>query len=217
MTLLRMLAFRPAIAGASGGQGQARKPAPKESPQKPEPSKAAKPSFESKLVEARAAETKPTENEPKKSKPIESKPSVEAPVAPKVEQEQLLAQVQNPEDWNGLLPNLKLEGPVRELARNIKLESKDGDRWQFLIPETVRHLGSEGMIQKLQTALSSQLGHDVNHTANEPVLTPAAIGENASRQQMNEAELAIEKDPTVVSLKERFGAEIVEDSIQPLQ
>ena len=49
------------------------------------------------------------------------------------------------------------------------------------------------------------------------LVTPAAVGEKATRQRMNEAERAIEQDQTVRELKERFGAEIVEDSVQPLQ
>ena len=118
------------------------------------------------------------------------------------------------------MPKLKLSGPVKELARNIELESCSGGQWRFLIPDSVRHLGSKAMVQKLQTELSSQLGQSIDlhvHTATEPVTTPAVVGEQASQQRMSEAERAIMQDPTVQELQQGMGAEIVEDSIQPLQ
>ncbi len=201
MSLLRMLAFRPVKPGQAGGASTPKsevKAAAKALPASAEASRVARPSV---------------------SKPVDE-------VSPGPQQQQELLQVspdkpaKDPEDWHGLLPRLDLSGPVKELARNIQLESKSGDRWQFLIPDTVRHLGSDAMVLKLQTALSSQLGHPVDlalHTANEPVVTPAVVGEEAALQRMNEAELAIEQDPTVKALKERFGAEVVEDSVQPLQ
>ncbi|MFT5373130.1 MAG: DNA polymerase-3 subunit gamma/tau, partial [Lysobacterales bacterium] len=184
MTLMRMLAFRPATVGSAGAAGSSGGGTKAVSP----PKKVA---------------------------------SAASPVPAKTASASTIVEDQkDPEDWNGLLPRLKLEGPVKELARNIQLESKSGDKWQFLIPDNVRHLGSENMVLKLQSALSSQLGHDINlalHSASEAIITPAVIGENASLQLMNEAERAIDQDPNVRELKERFGAEIVTDSIQPLQ
>jgi len=198
MSLLRMLAFRPAGAGSSGqGSNQ--------------PAKA-------KIAEA-AAKPSVLSAAPDQSSEDQITPS-SATENTETKQQSMFKQEKEPEDWEGILPTLNLQGPVRELARNIQLESKNGDKWQFLIPDTVRHLGSDTMVQKLQTALSSRLGHDVNlavHTANEAVVTPAVLGEKATRQRMNEAEKAIEQDPTIQSLKERLGAEVLEDSIQPLQ
>jgi len=208
MTLLRMLAFRPAHAGTDGRAGGGTRA------EGAKPAKTVRPSATGKAA---------------RSAPRAGQSGVDPTPAPAElagqEQQQLLAggpggRSEDPEDWHGLLPRLELSGPVKELARNIQLESKEGDRWQFLIPENVRHLGSETMVQKLQSALSTQLGHPVNlalHAANEPVITPAVVGEKASRLRMSEAEKAIEDDPTVQALKARFGAEVIEDSIQPLQ
>ncbi len=50
-----------------------------------------------------------------------------------------------------------------------------------------------------------------------PVQTPAVASDQASRQQLSEAEVAIDKDPTVRALRDRLGAEVVDDSVQPLQ
>jgi DNA polymerase-3 subunit gamma/tau len=212
MTLLRMMAFRPADAGAAGG-GEAPVKAPPARAVSPGKGKAAQ------SARARPAATPPApEPEPTKVKPAQ--PSDEPSGQKDLLASENASAGPETEDWHGLLPRLELDGPVKELARNIQLESKSGDRWQFLIPDTVRHLGSDAMVQKLQTALSSQLGHPVQlaiHTASEPVVTPAVVVEQATQQKMSEAERSIEQDPTVRVLKERFGAEVVEDSVQPLQ
>jgi len=215
MTLLRMLAFRPVQAGAAGNSNDV--PLSKK--------------VSTKLVADSSGSSiaaKPPDSETTVIEPA-SATSTSDPAAPGLfapQQEQPSRQVsmpgfeKDPEDWHGLLPRLELDGPVKELARNIQLESKSGNHWQFLIPDTARHLGSEAMVQKLQTALSTQLGHPVDlavHTATEAVATPAVVSEKATRQRMTEAERSIEQDPTVRALKERLGAEIVEDSVQPLQ
>jgi DNA polymerase-3 subunit gamma/tau len=155
--------------------------------------------------------------------PVISKAKTKAPQAAETESSPAAASATSAaegEEWHGLLPRLELSGPVRELARNIQLESRSGDRWQFLIPDSVRHLGSASVVQKLQSALASQLGHPVSlalHTASEPVPTPAVLGEQATLEKLSDAERAIEQDPTVQALKERFGARLIEDSVQPLQ
>jgi DNA polymerase-3 subunit gamma/tau len=152
--------------------------------------------------------------------PVISKAKADAPQAVGTESSPAAASAAEGEEWHGLLPRLDLSGPVRELARNIQLESRSGDRWQFLIPDSVRHLGSASLVQKLQSALASQLGHPVSlalHTASEPVPTPAVLGEQATLEKLSDAERAIEQDPTVQALKERFGARLIEDSVRPLQ
>ncbi len=128
--------------------------------------------------------------------------------------------IRGDEDWEQLLQRLELSGPVRELARNIQLKSRQEGKWHFLIPDSATSLASKPMVRKLQTELSSQLGHQVDlalQTAKEPVTTPAVVSEQASVKRMSEAERAIEEDPTIRELKDQLGARIVEDSIQPLQ
>ena len=118
------------------------------------------------------------------------------------------------------MARLKLRGLVKELARNLQLQSRKGEHWSFFIPDSVQHLGSRQLVSQLQSELSSQLGQTVNlhlKPATEPVTSPAAISEQANMQMKSEAELAISGDPTVKNLQERFGARLVEDSIQPLQ
>ena len=107
-----------------------------------------------------------------------------------------------------------------ELARNLQLESAGQVRWKFLVPDTLRHLGSKAVVQNLQSALSARLGHAVMldlHTASEPVESVAVAVERTEINRMSEAERAIDEDATVREIKEKFGAKVVPDSIQPLQ
>jgi len=170
MTLLRMLAFRPADAAPGGSVARTKSPE-LESETKPE------------------TLTAPASNEPV-------------------------------QDWVSLQAKLELSGAAREFARNLQLESADEKHWKFLVPDTLKHLGSESVVQSLQSALSTRLGHAVMldlHTASEPVKSVAAATERAEVNRMSEAERAIDEDSTVQDIKKTFGAKIVPDSIQPLQ
>ena len=123
-------------------------------------------------------------------------------------------------DWTSLQASLKLNGAARELARNLQLESAENDHWKFLVPDTLEHLGSKSVVQSLQTALSDCLGHAVMldlHTATKPLQSMAAAAEAAEVSRMSEAERAINEDETVKQMREKFDAKIVPDSVQPIQ
>ncbi|MBT8048616.1 MAG: DNA polymerase III subunit gamma/tau [Xanthomonadales bacterium] len=196
MTLLRMLAFRPAdaataapVAGDPSGTARADdKPATK--PRTAPVSTAAAP--------ARKSAAKKIREKAKKDTPSPA-----------------------PSDWVTLLEELNLSGQARELARNVQLQSRSDDRWDFAIAPSLRHLGSKNCISRLSEAISDRIGHAVNvrivdDKARE-LKTAAALEERKVRQSMSEAEKAINDDPTVKELKEQMGAQLVEDSIQPIQ
>jgi DNA polymerase-3 subunit gamma/tau len=124
-------------------------------------------------------------------------------------------------DWLSLAGRLKLSGQVRELARNVHLKSRSDDSWEFSIPSSLKHLGSAACVDRLSRALSEQLGHAVMvrliDDESADLRTQASLDEQQLRITMTDAERAINEDPVIQSLKERFGARIIEDSIQPLQ
>jgi DNA polymerase-3 subunit gamma/tau len=211
MALLRMLAFRPAADGTEAGAAPA-------SPGS-EGTRHSEPGKDAAAARGPVAET-PSPAGDQAAQPPSQTPGTDPIGEGTAVQGSILEESASGDEWHGLLSRLELSGPVRELARNIQLESRTGDHWQFLIPDAVRHLGSDAVIRKLQSALTSQLGHPVDlalHTARKPVTTPAVLHENAAREKLSEAERAIEEDPTVLELKERMGARIVDDTVQPLQ
>jgi DNA polymerase-3 subunit gamma/tau len=205
MTLLRMLAFRPATAAASSPSGGADK------------------------VSAPSRTT--AAKKPQAASPAEAKTQTPVqPQATRAEQKQV-AEARRPRaptapaagssDWVQLMESLNLSGQVRELARNVQLKSRSDDRWDFVIAPALRHLGSKNCINRLGQAISECMGHPVNvrilDEQGGELQTAAALEEQKLRQSMSEAEKAINDDPTVQSLKEQMGARLVEDSIQPLQ
>ena len=124
-------------------------------------------------------------------------------------------------DWISLASQLKLSGPAKELARNVHLQSRNDQNWDFIISPSLKHLGSPGCVDRLGKAISEHLGRPVRIRLvdSEDTLFPTAarLEEQESLKRTTDAERSISDDPVVKTLKERFGARIVEDSIQPLQ
>ena len=252
MTLLRMLAFRPADAG-SGGTLPVKKTAlastgalntPQAAQSRPneaaragnEAAKAARAAFD-KLQKPEAANrstsAKPahqpgqTQHQPEHKAEHKTEPETPTQAAPELEfgRQPGLEDGTNKDhdptkDWSSLQTNLELSGAAREFARIIQLESVEENRWKFLVPDTLKDLGSSSVVQSLESALSSRLGHPVEldlHKASKPVKSVAAAAQRAEINRMSEAERAIDEDSTVQDIKKKFGAKIVPDSIQPLQ
>ncbi len=241
MTLLRMLAFRPAgddsaaTTGRAGPAGvkpaaAAVKPGTRNAPQPVRASQGQPASGSSAAAKAaRAAFDQMLNPEPTPA-PETAESREEAEVAPELEfgrQPELKTATDKPadagdpaRDWSSLQDRLGLSGAVREFARQIQLESIDKNRWKFLVPDSLRQLGSKSVVQSLKTALSSHLGQEVMldlHGASEPIQSVAAAATRAEVKRMSDAERAIEEDPTVQEIKQEFGAKIVPDSIQPIQ
>jgi len=224
MTLLRMLAFRPATAesaGSDSGPVKGVKPAAvKISPAAQPKPEAAKPAIE-------PAPKEPFEPElfssPCSMPPVENSPPAHTETASLEfrEPQEPAASSTEEDEWVSLQGNLDISGQARELARNVHLQARSEDRWDFVISPSLRHLGSENCVNRLGQAISEKIGHPVRikliDSEGRDIVTAAALDEQKTRQNMSEAEKAINDDPTVKALKEQLGAHIVEDSIQPLQ
>jgi len=253
MTLLRMLAFRPAGDGAAatpGGVGpnivQAAAPAARtgagnappvaEGGQgKPasgasEAARAARAAFDQMLnpaaptvPESPAVQQSPVDpNPPGSEAEAEAAPEFDfgRQAGPKAVKDKMSDAGDPARDWTNLQDRLNLSGAVREFARQIQLESIDKNKWRFLVPDSLRHLGSTSVVQGLKTALSTHVGQEVMldlHGASEPIKSVAAAAAQAEVKRLSDAERAIEEDPTVQEIKKEFGAKIVPDSIQPIQ
>jgi DNA polymerase-3 subunit gamma/tau len=214
MALLRMLAFRPAVAGSDSPSTASPGSVPGKSGKAP-PARtgasgavaAAKPAATARHHKTESAPA-PPQNEAARA-PVSTRPTASSATAAGSE-------------WMSLLSDLNLSGQVRELARNVQLKSRTEYRWDFVIAPALRHLGSDNCVSRLSEAISDQMGHPVSvriidDEKNNRLQTAAAMQEQKIRQTMSEAEKAINDDPTVKELKEQMGATLVEDSIQPLQ
>jgi len=213
MTLLRMLAFRPVSAesGSSGtGPLKLAKPAVSKAGQPAQ----AKPAVARRAIRSAGGQDADKQHEPELFSSPCSMPPVDRPQAAKTSSP-------TDADWMSLQGDLEISGQVRELARNVQLQSRSDDRWDFVITPSLRHLGSPNCINRLGQAISQKVGHTVAinliDSDSSEINTAATLDKQKNLQNMSEAEKVINDDPTVKALKEQLGARIVEDSIQPLQ
>jgi DNA polymerase-3 subunit gamma/tau len=190
MTLLRMLAFRPA---AEEGAPQSRsvrsvaatvaaQPAPKPA----EPSPASRP-------QPRALERAPEAS---------TTPAASSSATP---------------EWTSVVQALDLRGPARQLADSCALTSNAGGAWQLVVPADKEHLNTQQLRTRLEAALREQYGRDLrlSITAGQPPRpTPAEVRRSNESARMREAREAIETDPNVKAVQAAFDATLEPDSIR---
>jgi DNA polymerase-3 subunit gamma/tau len=125
-------------------------------------------------------------------------------------------------DWNVLLGQLNVQGMAKELAKNCVLESFADGRLVLNLEPQHKHLSTNKTAQeKLQAALAEyfaqpvklavKVGAAVNAT------TPAAIEQREKQTRQQEAVEAIMQDPFVREAQAELGAQLIEDSIKPIQ
>jgi DNA polymerase-3 subunit gamma/tau len=197
MTLLRMLAFRPA-AEAEGPRAQvAQASAPRRGP--PPPSAASPPRA------APSAAAQPGSAASRESAPI---PSGAAPLRGAGPAEV---------DWPALLQALDLRGPARQLADHCDLKSHSGSAWQLVLPPDKEHLNTQQLRARLEAALREHFGRELRLTITSGApqrATPAELRKQNESERMRAAREAIETDPNVRAVQTAFDATLEADSIR---
>jgi DNA polymerase III subunit gamma/tau len=135
--------------------------------------------------------------------------------------ESLSSRAAAPDDWHALIQAVGLGGLVRELAQHCEQVSFDEGLLRLRLSETHRHLlhMNRGAAEKLQAELSNHLGRPLRVTIE---LGQVASETPAQRDQAERAErhaaavAALEQDPFVREMIERFDATLVEASVRPL-
>jgi DNA polymerase-3 subunit gamma/tau len=208
MTLLRMLAFRPADAEAprveAGGAGGAprAKPAPG----------VARSAERSSPAPARDPGATPQPAPQAAASPADAARSGEA------RNGSARASSGREVDWPELLRSLDLRGPARQLADHCDLQSRSGGAWQLVLAADKQHLNTQQLRNRIEGALREHLGQElrlsiVTGTPSRP--TPADIRLANENERMRAAREAIENDPNVRALQEQLGATLEADSIRP--
>ena len=122
--------------------------------------------------------------------------------------------------WNRVLEQLELRGAARELARNVQLTGREDETWHFAIPRQLQHLGSGELTSELEQALVAFSGQSASvrlHASDEEIESPAGLEESKLNQKLSEAEQSIHQDSTVQALTKKMGANVVSGSIEPVQ
>ena len=188
MTLLRMLAFRPAESGSAAPSTGRQTSVSKNSANLA--TSAASATSASAAAAAEASPAKP-----------------EAPAS---------AEWQEP-DWSQLLPELGLNGAARLLAGNCAYLGRSGDTISLALDSSFDAMLTRPRQATLEEALSRHFGEklkveisiggDVPETPHQEETRLADEGLEAARQ-------SLEKDPNVQALKNMFGADIKADSVE---
>ena len=124
-------------------------------------------------------------------------------------------------DWTALVGRLNLQAMAQELAKHCVLENyAEGVVVLSLAPQR-KLLNSKMAQDKLQAALSDHFGLAVRLQVNLGVtsdkVTPAVVEQQVKQSRQQQAEASILSDNFVREAQEQFGAQIVENSIKPIQ
>jgi DNA polymerase-3 subunit gamma/tau len=191
MTLLRMIAFRPGEPRASGTP--------------PVPTSAA--------AGLRRAAAQPEESAQQHSRQTDSSPGhgqgagTEAAGAGEAQ-------------WSALLGQLDLQGAARQLASHCVLIARQGGRVQLALDPRSGSLRTASLEEKLAQALSRHFGEPVRLefvAASQSGATPAQARQRAARERSEAARRAFESDPGVQSFRERFGAQVISETVRPVK
>ncbi len=237
MTLLRMLAFRPATVESA----ETKPPEPGRTVAEPA-APASKPSaVESKVPSGAAAAPPRRESVLKPVPPGEKTGAAEAredpPPAPVTEvrtdpDAALAAEestVPDPapatelagretSEWATLIDRLGLNGTAAVLAQNSIFKRRGEGRYTLVLDPKLEHLHTPAAERKIAAALTKFYGKgaEVSFTRGRPdAESPARARDRQAEQRLREASEALENDPAVQALRSEFGAELIADSIVP--
>jgi DNA polymerase III subunit gamma/tau len=190
MTLLRLLAFEPALESNADTTA-----APRAAPRT-----AAAPTD----VESSAAGASATES-----------PGLR-PVAPTA---QALTEAPEPAAWPAFVAGMKLSGMALQLAAQTELKAVVGNEFVLAIPEASRHLTDRAYGDKLKMAIEQFLGRRVRlrfEVGGAAATTLAAREKRERDAAQAKTEAAFRDDPFVQDVLSRFDARIKPNSIKPV-
>jgi DNA polymerase-3 subunit gamma/tau len=218
MILLRMLAFRPAVADAGPAvrpQSQPQDQPKDQSWQQPE-----KPAKVAGRHHDQPADTKTYKAPTAVSVPgsiLEKDPSPEPVQAtPKP----AMAKPAVSSDWREIVNALGLGGLVKQLAINCTVKKRDGNNIVLQIETGHANLINPKAKQRLQQALGeyfnieAQLEIEVVNTISGE--SPAQTVQRETEQRQQQAVRSINEDSFTQTLKENFNAEIIPGSVKPV-
>ena len=219
MSLLRMLAFRPAgdagaaLAPPTAGRPDTARPAATQASAAPSPAATPSPARATPTPSTPAAAFSP----PPRAESAFAPPagSARAPAAPATTRTRLATA----DDWLALVADAGLKGPVRELANHCAFCGHADGVLQLSLPDSFDHLRSERAVRQLADALAGPLGgvpqirfESARAAAGE---TLHARTERQRGERQAGAEQAFLADPVVARLVQQGGT-VLTDTIRPL-
>jgi DNA polymerase-3 subunit gamma/tau len=223
MTLLRLHAFRPVLAGAAVRSGPVFC-ATEERPARltvMEPRQKSTPPASTPASSAQTIDSAPPASEPAEARlAAAARESVAgAPLASDVVASTSLETTSADGNWHEILTALKLGGMARELGQHCELRRINGVQIVLCLSPIHRHLQMKPAQDKLQQALSAhfarplQLLIELEEVAGD---TPAAVAQRQRNERQDRAVAAVEQDDFVREVIDIFDATLIESSIKPV-
>jgi DNA polymerase-3 subunit gamma/tau len=125
----------------------------------------------------------------------------------------------DPSDWSAFVHAMNLGGITRELAHNCSLESWDGKTLRLTLDTSMKQLRVGQSEKRLLDSINRLLGRETKLLITEAVPdreTPAMRLNRQQQERQKEAETKLMNDPLVHEMEERFSAQLMTDSIRPL-
>ncbi|TLY80724.1 MAG: DNA polymerase III subunit gamma/tau [Gammaproteobacteria bacterium] len=122
--------------------------------------------------------------------------------------------------WASLVSQLELSGLARQLASNCVFIGRQGAVVRLALDPRNKLVRTAAQEDKLAQALSRHFGESVRlefETAAPGVETPAQVEQRATQQELDSARRALEADPGVQGLRERFGATLLPETVRPVK
>jgi DNA polymerase-3 subunit gamma/tau len=196
MTLLRLLAFEPAMPDRGAEAGGERSAPP---PATPRPARA-----DTSNVAALRAAAQP------------ARPSI---VAADVVRGDVIPLETEPSAWPAFVAKLKLSGMAAQLAAQTELKSMQGNALTLALPASHKHLADKAYADKLKAALEAATGRKLLLAFEVGGATDASL---AAQEKKGRAEAkalgeqAFRDEPFVRDLMSRFDGRINPDTIEPI-
>ena len=227
MALLRMLAFKPSMASAvapaagnsAGDAAVAQAAAPAQSAQTQTQRAQAQQTQASQPQAARPQTQAPSSSiAPANSAGMTSQSPSSAP-AQQTAADASAAPLKLDNNWAGLVEAMNLRGMVKQLAVNCTLKEKSATEVQLILSKNKEQLLTTGLQAKLQDALCSGLQQQLKLKISLGVSDTESPAQTQARNQaerQQSAEESIQQDPMVQALKENFNAQLVPNSVKPV-
>jgi DNA polymerase III subunit gamma/tau len=125
-----------------------------------------------------------------------------------------------PGSWAAIVNALELSGAARQLASHCALIARQGAVVRLALDPHNQQLRTPAQEEKLAQALSRYYGEPVRlefQSSGAAGETPALLAQRASQQELAVARRAFEADPGVQGLRERFGATVLPDTVRPVK
>ena len=123
--------------------------------------------------------------------------------------------------WPAILGQLELSGAARQLANHCVFIGRQGAVVRLALDPRNQLVRTAATEEKLAQALSRHFGQTVRLEfqagAAPGTETPAQAQRRASEAELASARRAFEEDPGVRSLRDRFGATVLPDTIRPVK